>query len=730
MSDALRKGLRAWRRRRGSGIPFVPQHEHADCGAACLAMVLGFHGHHVELRELRRELAVGRDGCNALSLLEVAQQHGLRGRGVTVGPDSLHELPRGAILHWQHNHFVVLDRCSTRHVVVVDPALGRRTLDLEGLRRCFTNVAIWLEPDVGFEARAATGGQARAYLARMLREHRIIARVLGASVVARVLALVVPLLTGIVVDRVVPHGDRELLWVVLWAVAFLGTFQLIAQLVRGLFLIELRARVDSDMTLGFLEHMMSLPYDFFQRRQTGDLIMRVGSHGQVREQLTSTGLAAIIDGGFAFAYLAVVAAASPKLAAIVTVLASLQLVALWGSKRRIAELGTRTVEARSRSSARLVQMVAGIEPLKLCGAEHRAIATWTNDYTDELNADVDESRTVLWIDTLVGGLRMLSPALLLSVGTDMVISGELSLGTMLAVNALALGVLGPVSSLVESMMRLENLRGVFDRIHEVMIEPREREGGSVEFGASGGSLELRDVGFSYPGSRTPTLAGVSFTARAGECVALVGPSGSGKSTLARLLVGLATPTQGDILVDGRPLDQHDLRALRRRVGLVPQRPYLFAGTLADNIALAAPGCSRARVRAAAELAGIHAEIEQWPLGYDTMVSEDGGSLSGGQRKRIALARALLADPSILVLDEATSDLDTISEAALTHNLARLHCTRIVIAHRLSTIAAADRVVVLDGGRVVESGSLSELLGAGGLFARLARTQSAADEDRR
>lgn len=706
-------------------IPFVAQQEHAACGAACLAMVLRYHGRHVELRELRAELGVGRDGCDALTLLETAERHGLTGRGVAIDVGALDRLPPGSILHWQFNHFVVLERCTARGVIVLDPARGRRTLDREGVRRCFTGVAIWLERGATFERRAAVRTHGIGYAARLLRERAAFARILAASVVGRFLALVVPILTGIVVDHVIPRGDEQLLVVVAAGVLFVVAFQLIAQLVRGLLLLELRTRVDSDMVLGFLGHMLSLPYEFFQRRQTGDLVMRVGSHTQLREQITVTGLAAVLDGGFACAYLAVVALVSPMLSAIIAGLATIQILLLLGSRRRIAELGTQTVEARSRASARLVQMIAGIEPLKLCGAERRSIASWSNDYVDELNASLAEGRTALWIEAVMGALRTLSPLLLLSFGTIMVIRGEISLGAMLAVNALGLSVLGPVSSLVDALMRLGALRGHFERIEEVRTEPPERAGGHTELCARGAGLVVRDLTFTYPGRNRPALDGVSLEVPSASCIAIVGPSGSGKSTLARMLVGFCAPDAGEIEIDGRRISELDLRALRRRVGVVPQRPYLFAGTIADNIALGAPGASRARVRAAAELAGIHDEIESWPLAYDTPVSEDGGTLSGGQRKRVALARALLCDPKVLVLDEATSDLDTLAEATLTRNLDGLHCTRIVIAHRLSTVATADRIYVLDEGRIVEFGTASELVAAHGVFARLARAQDLA-----
>jgi len=703
-------------------VPTIRQSELSECAAACLAMTLAYHGRHLPVGELREQLGIGRDGSNLLRLRELAQRHGLRGRGLEIDVDDLALLPAGSILHWQFRHFMVFERLTRDHVVVVDPAHGRRRIDRTSFRRGFTGVALHLEKGDAFERKAIERHGARSYLARLLQERAVVAKVVATSFVVRALALAIPLLTGLVVDHVIPRSDVDLLLLVVAGVGATVIFQALGQLMRGLLLLQLRTVVDVRQTLGFLEHMLSLPYAFFQGRQTGDLVMRAASHTLLREQVTTTAMAAVLDGVFACGYLAVIAAFDLTLAAVVLGLATVQGLVLVIERNTFIELGTRTVEARGRASGRLVQMIAGVEPLKLCGAERRAIERYSNDYVEELNAALDEGRTMTWVEAAVGGLRTLSPLVLMSLGTWMVLRGELSLGGMLTINALGAGVMGPLASLMDAVMRLQSLRGQFDRIGEVTREAPEVENADVGPTPTSGELAFERVSFSYPGCERPTLRDISFEVPAGSCVAVVGPSGSGKSTLARLLVGLYRADQGTITMGGREIGEFGLRALRRSVAVVPQRPYLFAGSIADNIALGDPTASRQRIRRAAELAGIHDDIAALPLGYDTPVAEDGGSLSGGQRKRVVVARALLGEPSVLVLDEATSDLDTAAEAALTHNLAQLACTRIVIAHRLSTIASADRILVLERGAIVEQGTHAELIDRRGAYHRLLAAQ--------
>ena len=715
--------LRAGTRRRV--LPWIPQTTSTDCGAACLATTLAYFGKELPLEEVRSLAFQGRDGTTARFLLEAARDLGLRGRAVSV-PEAadLRHLPRGSILHWSFCHFVVLDRVTRKGAVIVDPAGGRAEPSWEEIDRRFTGVAIVLEPGAEFqpERRKVGVGTAR-FAAELLARSGVITRVLTTSVLLQVLALGLPILTGVVVDRVVPHHDVGLLE--LLAAGFVGLigFRLVASLVRSFLLVQLRTELDAKITLEFLDHMVDLPYPFFQTRSTGDLMMRLNSNSTVRETLTGGVLSAALDGTVVVLYLVLLLIASPTLGLLVAVLGAARGVLFLAARRRYRELTAVSLERQARSRGYQVQMLAGMETLKAAGAEKRAVERWSNLFVDELNATAAHGRLSAWTDSVLDALTTGSPLLVLLAGAHLVLQGELSLGTMLALNALAIGFLAPLSTLISTALQFETLRSYIARIDDVLGAEKEQPAqGKLARPPLEGRIRLDGVSFRYGARGAFVISDVSLDVEPGSFVALVGASGAGKSTLANLMLGLYRPTVGTVLLDGHDLETLDLRWVRRRLGVVTQNPYLFGRSIHDNIALAEPGLDIDGVVAAAELAQIHDEIAAMPMGYATEIGQGGNTISGGQRQRIALARALASRPSMLLLDEATSNLDAITERRIHEQLDRLRCTRIVIAHRLSTIRSADLIVVLDRGRVVEAGGYGELLAAGGCFAALIAAQ--------
>ena len=719
----------SWQRR--TRVPYVQQLQFADCGAACLAMVLAYHGREVRLEEVREAIGVDRDGADALSILRACESYGLRGRGVKLTTDELDKLPVATILHWEFNHFVVFERCTKRGVEIVDPAYGRRLVPLDKFRRSFTGVAILLEPNADFEVGKIGGGRVWSYLRQLLDQRALLVRVVLISVLLRLFALGLPVLTAVIVDRVVPRHDLRLLWVVGLGLGAALLFHVLSQLIRAHFLLQLRTSLDTRMTLGFLAHLVSLPYAFFQRRSAGDLMLRVNSNTTIREMLTSSTLSALLDGTLVGIYLLLIFLMAPGLGVLVLILGALQVTIFIVARGRYRDLMARDLEAQSRARSYLVQIVSGIETLKASGAEDRAVERWSNFFVDELNVSLTRGRLAALVESFMSLLQVGSPLAVLAYGATMVVSGQLSLGAMLAINALAVGFLTPLSSLVTSALQLQELGSYVDRIDDVLSTESEQQDDKVMRAPPlSGRITVDGVSFRY-GARSPLVVrDASVEIEAGSCVAIVGRSGSGKSTMASLLLGLYRPSEGGILYDGHDLTDLDVRSVRRQLGIVPQAPYIFAMSLRENIALAAGVDDDATIEAAARIAHIHADIAAMPMGYDTVVSDGGMSLSGGQRQRVALARALVNDPAVLLLDEATSALDTSTELEIMRSLDRLRCTRVVIAHRLSTIADADKILVMDGGRIVESGRHDELVARSGAYAELVAAQIDLERRRR
>src|SRR5579884_2459724 len=704
-------------------IPFIPQMEISDCGAACLAMVLAYHGRREPLERVRAATGGGRDGVHAQAIVEAARWYGLAARGVRADLEDLGQLPAGSILHWGFNHFLVLERVGRRGVRVVDPALGRRFIPMSAFRRSYTGVAIALEPAPGFTP-GGRPGSLRRHLRPLLQQRGLLGRVLAISVVIRALLLALPLFTAVLVNRVIPRGDEELLAVMAAALGFIVAYHFASSLLRERLLLELRTRIDVQMTRGLLDHLVSLPYGFFLRRSSGDLMSRVASVERVREILATGTLTALIDGALAVLYLGLLLAFDRRIGLLTLALGLLQIgvVVLAGGRNRA--LSAQSLEASARVSGYEYPILAGIETLKAAGVERRALAHWRSLFGDKIAASLASGRLDALVDAVLDVLGLGAPLCVLMLGGLSVLSGRLPLGTMLGLVALAEGFLEPLVTLAGTGLRLQPLRSYLERIDDILDVPREQEGGGARpAGRLSGQVRAEHVVFKYGPLSPPAVDDVSLEIQPGQRVAIVGRSGSGKSTLAALLLGLHRPTSGSVSFDGVDLRELDLGSVRRQIGIVTQHPYLFSTPIRDNIALTWPEAPLEAVIEAARVACIDEEIAALPMGYETVLAGAGASLSGGQRQRIALARAVIRRPRILLLDEATSALDAITEHAVHQRLAELGCTIILIAHRVSTLSLADLILVMEGGRIVERGDHTELLRLGGRYRELVTTQS-------
>jgi ATP-binding cassette, subfamily B, bacterial len=705
-------------------LEHVQQLAAADCGAACLAMVLQFFGRVRPLDELRDAVGADQNGASALGILRAARSYGLRGRGVQLDDiDDLHLLPRGAILHWEFNHFVVLDRVRKGAVLILDPAFGRRRIPLHEFDKAFTGVALLLEPSEAFEPEARRRPLLRRYMAQILAYPALWSRSVLMSVLVQLLALALPLMTTLLVDRIIPRRDFDLLLVLGAGLGMMVAFNFIASWVRANLLVQLRTLLDAKLTIGFLDHLIDLPFAFFQRRSTGDLIMRLSSNATVREILTSGAMSAILDGTLVSLYLVLVFWASSLMGVVVVSLALVQLSLYWATRRIQRDLMTESLAVQAKTSSYEVEMLSGIETLKSMGAEFRAVDRWSNLFVDGLNVSLRRGRLDALVSSFLGAFGMAAPLVILGTGAKLVLDGELGLGAMLGLSALGAGFLGPFSALVGVSMRFQVLGSYLERIEDVMQTEPEQDPAKVNRAPRlTGRIQAQGVSFRYSEATPPAVVEVSVDVAPGQFVAVVGPSGAGKSTLAKLLVGLYVPQQGRVLYDGVDLASLDLRSVREQLGVVTQRGDLFGMSVRENIALGHPEIGMDAVVDAAKRAAIHEEIIALPMGYETILADGGASLSGGQRQRLALARALAGQPAIVLLDEATSNLDTMTEAAIQRSLASLRCTRIVIAHRLSTVVDADLILVIDRGRLVEQGTHRELLAHGAVYRRLYERQ--------
>ncbi len=705
-------------------VPVLLQLNAVECGAACLAMILNYYGHKISVAECNRISGVGRDGLTARTIVESARNFGLRTKAYKVpNLEVFQHVALPAIIHWDFNHFVIVEKWSPTKVVIVDPAIGRRILTQAEFDEGFTGVAMTLEPGAHFERRnTAEKPLWQLYLKTILGARTVkttLLQVMLTSLFLQAIGLVFPFVTQILVDRILPNHLDNLMLILGAGLLILVVAQMLVIYLRSVLLIYLRTRLDAQQMLGFFEHLLSLPLGFFQERSSGDLIMRLNSNRFIRETLTNQTLSTVLDGTFVIGYLFILWWQSPLYGVIALALGTVQIVILLVSTKMVREVTQRNLITQSESQSYLYEALAGITTIKAAGTEPRVFDFWSNLFFKGLNVSAEKDHLNTIVSTLLSTIRAFSPFILLWVGAIQVLDGTMTLGMMLALNALATAFLLPLTSLLNNGQQLQHLGAELDRLGDILKAAPEQQIQDVQTAPQlSGAIALNNVSFGYDEHSNPILQDISVDIKAGQKVAIVGRTGAGKTTLGMLLLGMYRPRAGSIAFDDMPLETLNYQSVRQQFGVVTQDSFLFDTSILENIRYNNPTLGMKDTVMAAYAAAIHNDIMQMPMGYETRVAERGAGLSGGQRQRLSLARALATKPAIMLLDEATSHLDELTEQHVERSLDQLGCTRIVIAHRLSTVRNADLILVLDNGRIVEQGTHEALLNQHGYYASL------------
>lgn len=686
-------------------LPVILQQEAAECGLACLAMVSGYYRHAVDLPTLRHRFSLTPQGLTLSQLMRCAEQMQLMGRPVRLDLDELHDLQVPAILHWGLNHFVVLRKVGRRHIVIHDPAVGTRRISWKDADRSFTGVALELSPTTAFRRKSAPPPVAIRQLAgQIVGLKRSLVKIFGFALALEACALLMPLFTQLVLDNVLSAGDLSLLNLLAISFTVLLLLQVAIGLARSWVLIWIGNQFTYGWTANVYRHLIRLPLNYFLARHLGDIASRFSAISAIQQTLTAQLVEAIVDGLMAAITLVMLLVYSPKLALIVVSGVAIYCLSriMFYSVFREANLNVLSVHAQEQT--RFLESVRGVQAIRLNNLEAIQSSRYMNAVADSMNTDIGVKRLSLGFGAFNSIATGLPRILVLWAGAILALDGQLSAGMLLAFVAYADQFAQRGSALVDHVIQLRLLRLQGERLADIVLTPPEKNADGTYVGPTPrATLTLTGVGFRYGDASPWVLRDCSLEVEEGEFVAIIGPSGCGKSTLLRLLSGLLEPQTGTVSMGDIPIGQLGKRRFRESISCVMQDDQLIAGTLADNISLFDPKASQEDIERAARLAQLHDDICDMPMGYSTLVGDMGSTLSGGQRQRVWLARAIYRNPRILILDEATSHLDLITEQAITAALKERPITRIVVAHRPETISRADRVLALMDGQLVEFG---------------------------
>jgi ATP-binding cassette, subfamily B, bacterial CvaB/MchF/RaxB len=687
-------------------VRFVQQTEIAECGLACLTMIACYYGFNIDLGTMRRRFAPSLRGAPLRSLINVADGIGLTPRAVKLPLEQLGNLQMPCVLHWDMKHYVVLERVRNDQALIHNPARGSSWLSMAEVSESFTGVALELSPSENFEI-GDHGEKLR--LSQLWRKvsglKRALAQIFMLSLVLQVFVLTSPYYMQLALDSALPSLDNDLLTVL--ALGF-GLFTIInagVALLRSFVLLIAGTRLGYSLSVSITRRLFRLPLDWFEKRQTGDIIGRFQSISPIQILLTQGAVAAIVDGMMALMTLLLMFWYSALLALVAITAFVIYAAVCWVSFSYDRDARESAIVAHGKEQTILIETLRGITALRLYGRETLRHALWQTRLTDTANSEVRIARVKAWLttaNTLIFGLENIV-AVWLAIG--FVINGVgFSVGMVFAYISYKTQFVQKASSLIEQGIAFKMLGLHLNRLSDIALSEED-----ISF-SSGidsqrnleGRINLQDVSFRYSPNDPLVIDGLNLSVGPGEHVAITGPSGGGKSTLVKLMLGLVEPEQGEVAIDGLPLIRFGHKNYHSQVAAVLQEDSLFAGTLAENIALFDDRIDMAAVINAATAASIDADIKQMPMQYETLVGDMGSALSGGQKQRVLLARALYRQPKILIMDEGTAHLDIAHERAVNSAIAEMGITRIIIAHRRETIEMAQRVLTLYDGKLHDS----------------------------
>ena len=708
--------------------PVVMQMEALECGAASLTMVLAFYGKWIPLEQVREDCGVSRDGSNAKNILKAARNYGMTASAYRYSPERLKTVGKfPMIVHWEFNHFIVLNGFKGDDVYINDPARGSIKMSFEEFDAGFTGVCLMFEPGEAFVPSGKPKSIWAFALSRLKGAKAALIFVLVTTLIASITGIMLSGFSRVFIDRLLTGYDKDWLLPFILGLTGLAVVQIIAAWIKAVYSMKINGKMAIVGSMSFMWQVLRLPMRFFSQRYAGDIQQRQDSNATIAEVLVNTLAPLALETGMLIFYLVVMIRYSPLLTAIgiASILGQVYVSSIISKKR------VNLTRVMMRDSGKLISStISGIEmieTIKASGAENGFFEKWSGYQASVNTQNVRYEKLNNYLGLVPALLTELANTAVLALGVYLCMTGEFTVGMVMAFQGFLVSFMTPAQTLISAGQTIQELRTEMERVEDVMKYPTDVElddeiDEDADYEKLSGNVELKNITFGYSKLAPPLIENFSMKLTTGSRVAFVGASGCGKSTLAKLIAGLYQPWEGEILFDGKHINEINRSVFTGSVAVVDQDITLFEDTIENNIKMWDNTIEDFEVMMAARDAQIYDDIMQREGGYRYKLSEGGRDFSGGQRQRLEIARVLAQDPTIIVMDEATSALDAKTEFDLVNAVKQRGSTCIVIAHRLSTIRDCDEIIVLDQGKVVERGTHEELMAKNGAYTELVTSE--------
>ncbi|EQK37164.1 bacteriocin cleavage/export ABC transporter [Paraclostridium bifermentans] len=710
----------------------IKQHDYKDCGCACLATICKSYGLKYPISKIREVAGTDKEGTSALGVIKAAEKLGFSAKGIKANKpeDIFGEIPLPAIAHVVIDntmlHYVVIHKISEKEIIIADPAKGIVKYKPIEFFNIWTGILIIITPTSDFKKGNEVKGVFTRFFELLKPQKGLLIHIFLASILITVFGIIGSFYFKFLLDDIVPNNLKQSLTIFSIGFIVLAIFKIIMEAFRTQLLIHLGQKLDIPLMLGYYEHVINLPMSFFGTREIGEVISRFNDASNIRQAISGVALTMMIDVFMVLIGGGILYSQSPSLFGLTIIPLVIYGIIVYSFKSSIEKVNRETMEKNSKLTSYLIESLNGIETIKAFNSEREVNLETEKRFIKLIKAIFKNERINNIQVTFKRLVESIFAIIVLWIGSTQVLSGSISFGELLTFNALLAYFLDPIENIINLQPTVQTALVAAERLSEILdleLEKSEQEDKKIKPKSLKGNIEFKNIDFRY-GTRNLILKNINMTIKKGERIALVGESGSGKTTLAKLLLNFYKCENGEILVNNYNLLDINVESLRDKIAYISQETFLFNGTILENLILGNPYLTYEEVIDACEKAQIHDFINSLPLRYNTLVEENGSNFSGGQKQRLSIARAILRKPEILIMDEATSNLDSITEKAIERTIHDFSegMTTIIIAHRLSTIMRCDNIYILEKGEIKEKGNHKDLLDNKGRYYKLWKEQ--------